>query len=301
MHVVDRTRDLSRFGPSCVRRVRPPLDDHSQREQLCAVDAHDSKLILPNPPCLWALAAVGSALPVLPLFNTPGLSHTPAPVVLPTMHRMASVLLLLVALSSVPALRFRLGPRSSATSIEEVLMVKSPGVRVEEKFHVTKTGLKMQFLVAPLPIDSIEKEEPQQSRAMRLLTRLYEKTQDLVPAYDLPSREAVKPKQVPEPRSSTGPRPPLLFVHGSYHSSWCWAEHFLPYFSSLGYAVYAVSLRGTGPTGTPAPLSSTSSPLHLVIPYPLSLTPYASVLHTHIHSGRHGTQRRSLGADPRTR
>jgi len=43
--------------------------------------------------------------------------------------------------------------------------------------------------------------------------------------------------------------PPLLFVHGGSHGAWCWEEHFLPYFSSAGYPVYALSLRGHGNSG----------------------------------------------------
>lgn len=39
---------------------------------------------------------------------------------------------------------------------------------------------------------------------------------------------------------------PLLFVHGAYAGAWCWEEHFLPYFSSLGYDCHALSLRGHG-------------------------------------------------------
>ena len=42
------------------------------------------------------------------------------------------------------------------------------------------------------------------------------------------------------------PRPPLLFVHGSYHGAWCWRERFLPYFAAAGWDCYAVSLRGQG-------------------------------------------------------
>ena len=46
-----------------------------------------------------------------------------------------------------------------------------------------------------------------------------------------------------------GPRnsernPPLVFVHGSYHAAWCWAEHWLPFFSGFGFDSYAVSLLG---------------------------------------------------------
>ncbi len=40
--------------------------------------------------------------------------------------------------------------------------------------------------------------------------------------------------------------PPLLFVHGAYQGAWCWKEHFLPHFSSRGFASYALSLRGHG-------------------------------------------------------
>ena len=42
------------------------------------------------------------------------------------------------------------------------------------------------------------------------------------------------------------PRPPLLFVHGSYHGAWCFRERFLPYFSAAGYDCWAVSLRAQG-------------------------------------------------------
>ena len=46
---------------------------------------------------------------------------------------------------------------------------------------------------------------------------------------------------------ASNPRPtPLLFVHGAWHGAWCWAEFFLDYFASHGYAVYALSLRGHG-------------------------------------------------------
>lgn len=38
--------------------------------------------------------------------------------------------------------------------------------------------------------------------------------------------------------------PPLVFVHGSFHAAWCWAEHFLPFFSQNGYDCYALSLLG---------------------------------------------------------
>jgi len=43
-----------------------------------------------------------------------------------------------------------------------------------------------------------------------------------------------------------GSRPPLVFIHGSYHAAWCWEEHFMPFFSERGYDCYALSLRAQG-------------------------------------------------------
>ena len=48
--------------------------------------------------------------------------------------------------------------------------------------------------------------------------------------------------------SSKEKKPTLLFLHGSFHSAWCWTEHFFPYFCSKGYPVVAISWRGTGGT-----------------------------------------------------
>lgn len=41
-------------------------------------------------------------------------------------------------------------------------------------------------------------------------------------------------------------RPPILFVHGSYHGAWCWEEKFMPYFADKGYESHAISLRAQG-------------------------------------------------------
>ena len=51
--------------------------------------------------------------------------------------------------------------------------------------------------------------------------------------------------------SSSSPKPPLLFVHGSGHAAWCWAENFMPYSSARGFDSVAVSLRGRGRSGPP--------------------------------------------------
>jgi pimeloyl-ACP methyl ester carboxylesterase len=43
-------------------------------------------------------------------------------------------------------------------------------------------------------------------------------------------------------------KPTLVFIHGSFHASWCWAKHFMPFFAQMGYPTAAMSLRGTGGT-----------------------------------------------------
>lgn len=40
------------------------------------------------------------------------------------------------------------------------------------------------------------------------------------------------------------PPPPVVLVHGSFHAAWCWAEHWMPFFSSSGLHCYGISLLG---------------------------------------------------------
>lgn len=54
------------------------------------------------------------------------------------------------------------------------------------------------------------------------------------------------PAQGADPR-----RPPLLFIHGSAHAAWCWAEHWQPWLAGKGWESHAVSLRGRGGSGPP--------------------------------------------------
>ncbi|KAJ3686062.1 hypothetical protein LUZ61_015226 [Rhynchospora tenuis] len=45
--------------------------------------------------------------------------------------------------------------------------------------------------------------------------------------------------------------PPVVLVHGSFHAAWCWAEHWMPFFSSSGLHCYAISLLGQGESDVP--------------------------------------------------
>ncbi|KAM1275700.1 hypothetical protein ACFX13_026088 [Malus domestica] len=62
----------------------------------------------------------------------------------------------------------------------------------------------------------------------------------------------VAEKQSDEEKERPSENPPLDFVHGSYHAAWCWAEHWLPFFSASGYDCYAVSLLGQGESDAPS-------------------------------------------------
>jgi len=48
-------------------------------------------------------------------------------------------------------------------------------------------------------------------------------------------------------------RCPVLFVHGAWHGSWCWAEHFLDRFADAGHDAYAIDLRFHGDGTPPGP------------------------------------------------
>ncbi|KAL5214355.1 hypothetical protein ABZP36_003507 [Zizania latifolia] len=54
------------------------------------------------------------------------------------------------------------------------------------------------------------------------------------------------------PAPGGGEQPPLVFVHGSFHAAWCWAEHWLPFFSRAGFPCYALSLRAQGESSIPS-------------------------------------------------
>lgn len=49
---------------------------------------------------------------------------------------------------------------------------------------------------------------------------------------------------------------PLLFVHGAWHTAWCW-ERFAAYFADLGHECRALSLRGHGASGNDRSLKFT--------------------------------------------
>ncbi|MEZ5789048.1 MAG: alpha/beta fold hydrolase [Xanthobacteraceae bacterium] len=59
--------------------------------------------------------------------------------------------------------------------------------------------------------------------------------------------------------ASSGAKPPLLFLHGSYCGAWVWERHFLPFFAEAGFHGAAISLRAHGKSpGRPVDLHGIS-------------------------------------------
>lgn len=81
------------------------------------------------------------------------------------------------------------------------------------------------------------------------VTRRFVRTLD--GACDLEVLESRAAAAAASPSSSSSSKPPLLFIHGSGHAAWCWAENFMPYYSEKGFDTVAVSLRGRGKSGPP--------------------------------------------------
>ncbi|EOY04180.1 Alpha/beta-Hydrolases superfamily protein [Theobroma cacao] len=73
--------------------------------------------------------------------------------------------------------------------------------------------------------------------------------------HQLPSglnMEVIVQKSVKEKDPDETKSPTLVFVHGSYHAAWCWAECWLPFFSASGFDCYAPSLLAQGESDAPS-------------------------------------------------
>jgi pimeloyl-ACP methyl ester carboxylesterase len=95
-----------------------------------------------------------------------------------------------------------------------------------EFFYITPEGLNIEFLKS-----SVGAAPPDPTLGQKI-SRFVSKT------FRRPVPEV--PKK----------RPPIFFIHGSFHAAWCFAENYFDFFSARGHTCYAISLRGTSNTGT---------------------------------------------------
>eukprot|EP00667_Euglena_gracilis_P011060 EG_transcript_11279 len=49
----------------------------------------------------------------------------------------------------------------------------------------------------------------------------------------------------PSPSTTPADQPVVVFVHGSLHGAWCWAEHWMPFLAARGIHSVALNLRGS--------------------------------------------------------
>lgn len=112
-------------------------------------------------------------------------------------------------------------------------------VQIRERILVMRDGCNLQLLCTPSSKERATLKEKEESTWTLMVSRIMEKVR----------RKLGVEEEDGEKKTSRSKFPPLVFLHGSYHSSWCYQEFLLPFFSRLGYECYAPSFRGTGPSG----------------------------------------------------
>jgi pimeloyl-ACP methyl ester carboxylesterase len=109
---------------------------------------------------------------------------------------------------------------------------------------------------------------PPSSRSMRLVASstltFFERSNDNIQIYEeyvpLPNGITMQMLISMPPSFIQNKNPNIvLFLHGSFHAAWCWAEHYMPYFSQAGFIAIAPSWRGTG--GTPCIVPEKNIPI----------------------------------------
>ncbi len=110
--------------------------------------------------------------------------------------------------------------------------------QLQEYYWVTPVGLNMEVLISEADQSNfIERNQAQNRLSLGRKVMDWFKRGKKIKSTD-------KEKEIKL-------KPPILFIHGSFHSAWCFAEHFMPYFTKFGHDCYSVSLRGTAATGMP--------------------------------------------------
>ena len=167
--------------------------------------------------------------------------NMPMPTLLPLFPTLlANYLLLGINSSSIQqvlAFEVPFPPIAAEIRASAVLSLPQPLVPVTKRVRLG-SGTTAEIITC-LPDPS----PPSSSSSLQWDT-IFSKLFDPFAGYDKKLKQ-----QPPGFDSNSYDKPILAFVHGSFHAAWCWSEHYMPYFASLGYATVALSLQGTG--GTP--------------------------------------------------
>jgi len=88
-------------------------------------------------------------------------------------------------------------------------------ISTQQTYYVTPQGLNVELLSLPGREDVIDDPEKSENNWM------YSMYDQIAKAF--PKNEKVEINR----------KPPLLFLHGSFHSAWCWSENFFEVLISL--------------------------------------------------------------------
>ena len=102
----------------------------------------------------------------------------------------------------------------------------------QEIFWITPEGLNIEVLAKDAKI--VVETKPVNERVYGSVVRFFKRI----------TNNAEAPERFQH-------KAPILFIHGSFHAAWCFAENYLDFFSSRGHQCFALSLRGTSTTGMP--------------------------------------------------
>jgi len=119
----------------------------------------------------------------------------------------------------------------------------------EEYFYVTPEGLNIQVLSTQPEVDPVFVSS---APAREIQASTPKKMGKLEKWLDTLWGESGWFADKSEPTDAADLGSPIIFIHGSFHAAWCFAEHFFRYFSepsvderSRAHACYSLSLRGT--------------------------------------------------------
>lgn len=127
------------------------------------------------------------------------------------------------------------------TSSEELLSpLRRSTFELQEEFWITPENLAMEVLIS-----TAERPQVKNANRRKFWSWLQEEVLNLI-GY----RGNLQGRRL-EDLALLQTKSPILLIHGSFHSAWCFAENFMPFFNSLGHDCYAISLRGTAATGMP--------------------------------------------------
>ena len=164
-----------------------------------------------------------------------------------TNFNLLSGILLLFSIKRQYCQGFWLNPRN--LYMEKWSLNKYHSFSMENKENIDKTSMRLGIRVFPTILGASRNDEEFEND---INPANYEMKKEKVKLPNDTLAEVITTRPLSTIKSSeangSAERPTLVFIHGSFHAAWCWAENYLPFFASNGYRSTALSLRGTNGT-----------------------------------------------------